>query len=119
MQTPVNPFKQALREQRAQIGLWLGLGGATATEICAGAGVDWLLIACIRLAVVIHRARDARGLPPVTLQREGRGFTVTTAPGWLQKLPLTAAALEEERRQWQGLGRALYIRALSLRAPTS
>ena len=59
------------------------------------------------------------GLPPVTLQREGRGFTVTTAPGWLQKLPLTAAALEEERRQWQGLGRALYIRALSLRAPTS
>lgn len=44
MQTPVNPFKQALREQRAQIGLWLGLGGATATEICAGAGFDWLLI---------------------------------------------------------------------------
>ena len=79
--------------------------------------VDWLLIACIRLAVVIHRARDARGLPPVTMHREGRGFTVTTAPGWLQKLPLTAAALEEERRQWQGLGRALYIRALSLRAP--
>ena len=51
------------------------------------------------------------------MHREGRGFTVTTAPGWLQKLPLTAAALEEERRQWQGLGRALYIRALSLRAP--
>ena len=44
MQTPVNPFKQALREQRAQIGLWLGLGGTTATEICAGAGFDWLLI---------------------------------------------------------------------------
>ena len=65
----------------------------------------------------IFRARDARGLPPVTMHREGRGFTVTTAPGWLQKLPLTAAALEEARRQWQGLGRALYIRALSLRAP--
>jgi exopolyphosphatase/guanosine-5'-triphosphate,3'-diphosphate pyrophosphatase len=81
--------------------------------------VDWLLIACMRLAVVIHRARDARGLPPVTMQREGRGFTVTAAPGWLQKLPLTAAALEEERRQWQGLGRALYIRALSLRVPTT
>jgi 4-hydroxy-2-oxoheptanedioate aldolase len=44
MQTPVNPFKQALREQRTQIGLWLGLGGSTATEICAGAGFDWLLI---------------------------------------------------------------------------
>ncbi|GAB1460978.1 hypothetical protein MASR2M50_27530 [Thauera sp.] len=77
--------------------------------------VDWLLIACMRLAVVIHRARDARGLPPVTLRREGRGFSLTAAPGWLQKLPLTAAALDEEQRQWQGLGRALYIRALSLR----
>ena len=83
------------------------------------ASVDWLLIACLRLAVVIHRARDARGLPPATLQREGRGFSLTTAPGWLQKLPLTAAALEEERRQWQGLGRSLYVRALSLRTPVA
>jgi exopolyphosphatase/guanosine-5'-triphosphate,3'-diphosphate pyrophosphatase len=81
--------------------------------------VDWLLIACLRLAVVIHRARDARGLPPVTLRREGRGFSLTAAPGWLQKLPLTAAALDEEQRQWQGLGRALYIRALSLRTPVA
>ena len=78
--------------------------------------VDWLLIACMRLAVVIHRARDARGLPALTLRREGRGFSLTAAPGWLQKLPLTAAALDEEQRQWQGLGRALYIRALSLRS---
>jgi exopolyphosphatase/guanosine-5'-triphosphate,3'-diphosphate pyrophosphatase len=78
--------------------------------------VDWLLIACLRLAVVIHRARDARGVPPLTLRREGRGFSLTAAPGWLQRLPLTAAALEEEQRQWQGVGRALYIRALSLRS---
>ncbi|HVZ42721.1 MAG TPA: HpcH/HpaI aldolase/citrate lyase family protein [Ramlibacter sp.] len=44
MQTPVNPFKQALKERRAQIGLWLGLGDPYAAEICAGAGFDWLLI---------------------------------------------------------------------------
>lgn len=44
MQTPVNPFKQALRERRAQIGLWLGLADHYTTEICAGAGFDWLLI---------------------------------------------------------------------------
>ncbi len=76
--------------------------------------VDWLLIACMRLAVVIHRARDARGLPPVThAAARGGASAVTTAPGWLQNLPLTAAALDEEQRQWQGLGRGLYIRALS------
>jgi 4-hydroxy-2-oxoheptanedioate aldolase len=44
MQTPTNPFKQALVEKRAQIGLWLGLADAYSAEICAGAGFDWLLI---------------------------------------------------------------------------
>lgn len=44
MQSPVNPFKQALQEKRAQIGLWLGLASPYTTEICAGAGFDWLLI---------------------------------------------------------------------------
>ncbi|MDB5870714.1 MAG: 4-hydroxy-2-oxo-heptane,7-dioate aldolase [Ramlibacter sp.] len=44
MQTPINPFKQALREKRAQIGLWVGLADHYTTEICAGAGFDWLLI---------------------------------------------------------------------------
>lgn len=44
MQTPVNPFKQALAERRPQIGLWQGLASAYTAEICAGAGFDWLLI---------------------------------------------------------------------------
>ncbi|WP_048438034.1 aldolase/citrate lyase family protein [Caenimonas sp. SL110] len=44
MHTPVNPFKQALREKRTQIGLWVGLADHYATEICAGAGFDWLLL---------------------------------------------------------------------------
>jgi len=76
---------------------------------------DWLLIACLRLAVVIHRARDKRGLPPVKIAREGRGFSVNTAAGWLQKLPLTAAALEEEQRQWLSVGRGLFIRSAAVR----
>lgn len=44
MQTPINPFKQALANQQAQIGLWLGLADPYCAEICAGAGFDWLLI---------------------------------------------------------------------------
>lgn len=44
MQTPINPFKRALTERRAQIGFWLGLADAYSAEICAGAGFDWLLI---------------------------------------------------------------------------
>ncbi|MBK7517384.1 MAG: 4-hydroxy-2-oxoheptanedioate aldolase [Betaproteobacteria bacterium] len=44
MQTPINPFKQALREGRVQIGLWVGLADAYAIEAMAGTGFDWLLI---------------------------------------------------------------------------
>ena len=44
MPAPRNSFKAALKEGRAQIGLWLALTSAYAAEICGGAGYDWLLI---------------------------------------------------------------------------
>lgn len=44
MKTPANTFKQAIANKQAQIGLWLGLANAYSTEICAGAGFDWLLL---------------------------------------------------------------------------
>ncbi|MDR3453720.1 MAG: 4-hydroxy-2-oxoheptanedioate aldolase [Rhodoferax sp.] len=44
MQTPVNPFKKALADKRAQIGLWLSLADPYSAELCAGAGFDWLLV---------------------------------------------------------------------------
>ena len=44
VQTLVNPFKRALQNKQPQIGLWLGLADSYSTEICAGAGFDWLLI---------------------------------------------------------------------------
>ena len=44
MNTPVNTFKQALRERRPQIGLWMGLASAYTAEVCALAGFDWLVI---------------------------------------------------------------------------
>lgn len=44
MQTPRNPFKQALAEGRTQIGLWLALASAYSAELLAGAGFDWLLL---------------------------------------------------------------------------
>jgi 4-hydroxy-2-oxoheptanedioate aldolase len=44
MQTPVNLFKQRLSNKQAQIGLWVSLANPYSTEICAGAGFDWLLL---------------------------------------------------------------------------
>ena len=44
MKIPQNSFKQELREDRVQYGLWLGLSSPVAAELCACAGFDWLLI---------------------------------------------------------------------------
>ena len=44
MKTPLNRFKQALQQDTPQIGLWLGLTHTDATEICALAGFDWLVL---------------------------------------------------------------------------
>lgn len=67
MQTPINSFKQALADKRAQIGLWLGLAGSYSTEICAGAGFDWLLIdgehAPNDLQSILQQAQIIAGYP--------------------------------------------------------
>ncbi len=41
---PPNTFKQALKEGRPQIGLWVGLADPYAAEALAGTGFDWLAI---------------------------------------------------------------------------
>jgi len=40
---PVNKFKQAIKANQQQIGLWCSLSNHFAVEVVAGAGFDWLL----------------------------------------------------------------------------
>ena len=44
MDLPRNSFRDALREGRQQIGLWVGLADANAAEALAATGYDWLLL---------------------------------------------------------------------------
>jgi len=44
MDLPTNPFKQALRRGKPQIGLWVGLADAYVAELLATAGFDCLVI---------------------------------------------------------------------------
>jgi len=44
MDVPINRFKQALREGKPQIGLWLAMGDPISAELCAGSGFDWLVL---------------------------------------------------------------------------
>ncbi|HWA37108.1 MAG TPA: HpcH/HpaI aldolase/citrate lyase family protein [Burkholderiales bacterium] len=44
MELPVNGFKRALRDGKAQIGLWSSLSSNYSVEVIAGAGFDWILL---------------------------------------------------------------------------
>ena len=72
--------------------------------------VEWLLIFCLRTPVVLHRARDAHALPPIAAAATPKSYQLSVPAGWLAEVPLTAAALEEDARQWGGLGVNLKIR---------
>lgn len=72
---------------------------------------DWKLILCLRLAVLLNRARDDSPIPQLSVHEEHAGFTVGCPAEWLETSPLTAAALEEEGRQWSAVGKSLRVRA--------
>ncbi|MBV6476692.1 MAG: exopolyphosphatase [Rhodocyclaceae bacterium] len=74
---------------------------------------DWLLIFSLRLAVILHRTRDDAPFPSIGVKRNERGFTLGVDPHWLAVSPLTAAALEEEGRQWAALGMDFRIKPRS------
>ncbi|RRD58535.1 2-dehydro-3-deoxyglucarate aldolase [Comamonadaceae bacterium OH2545_COT-014] len=55
--TPTNRFKQALAARQTQIGFWLNLSDLSSTEICAGAGFDWLLVDTEHAPNDLHRVQ--------------------------------------------------------------
>lgn len=73
---------------------------------------EWMLILALRLAAILHRAREggSRRIRAVRLERAETGFLIHADSEWLADSPLTAAALQEEIKQWAGLGMALAIR---------
>ncbi|MRR51554.1 MAG: exopolyphosphatase [Rhodocyclaceae bacterium] len=71
---------------------------------------DWQLIFCLRIAALLHRARDDAPLPRIDAGFSEKGYQLTVEESWIGASPLTAAALEEEKRQWDSLGMPLRLR---------
>lgn len=72
---------------------------------------DWILIFSLRTAALLHRTRDDRELPSLRAVLIPGGFELQVDGAWLKQAPLTAAALEEEVRQWSGVGLELKLRS--------
>ena len=49
-------------------------------------------------------------VPAIRIRRTKTGFAITAPRMWLQVNPLTARALEEEPREWKGVGVSVTVR---------
>jgi exopolyphosphatase/guanosine-5'-triphosphate,3'-diphosphate pyrophosphatase len=72
-------------------------------------GAD-LLLASGRAAAPGARRRTAAS--PLRVRGDSTGFAVDVPADWLDASPLTAAMLEDEERQWSGIGKHLKVRAV-------
>lgn len=70
---------------------------------------EWTLIFCLRIAVLLHRARDDQPPPRLVVRFTKQGFHIDMSAKELEFLPLTAAALAEEARQWTTVGGELRV----------
>ncbi len=75
----------------------------------------WLLVFCLRLAVLLHRTRDDRALPAWRVRLNGAGFLLELPAEWLAENPWTAAALREEAAIWKQVGRDYQVKTATAR----
>jgi exopolyphosphatase/guanosine-5'-triphosphate,3'-diphosphate pyrophosphatase len=74
---------------------------------------NWRLVFCLRLAVLLHRARDDHQLPDVSVKESPVGFQLDIPAAWLDANPITAAALSEETLIWRRIGSKLRIKSVA------
>lgn len=72
--------------------------------------LEWPLIFCLRIAALLHRARDDAPLPELRVRCSAKGYELLLEREWLAAAPLTAAALGEEVLQWASVGIELKVR---------
>lgn len=73
---------------------------------------EWLLIFSLRIAALLHRARDDTPLPELHARFGKKGFELSIDREWLADAPLTASALDEEVGQWASVGIGFKVRGL-------
>lgn len=75
---------------------------------------SWLLILCLRLAVLFHRSRTDLADLPYRLRRGLKGAIFLDLPSeWLAANPLSASAFREEENAWRAIGLDLRVKSRS------
>jgi exopolyphosphatase/guanosine-5'-triphosphate,3'-diphosphate pyrophosphatase len=74
---------------------------------------NWRLVFCLRLGVLLHRAREDQPWPNLTVRESPVGFQLDVPVEWLDANPMTAAALEDESMVWRRIGIKVRLKSVS------
>ncbi|MCX7961305.1 MAG: exopolyphosphatase [Burkholderiales bacterium] len=74
---------------------------------------DWRMVFALRLAALLLRRRAEIELPPLRVSADDEGFALALPEDWLERNPLSAAALESEAGYWRAVGMKFAVAALS------
>ncbi|MBU6271076.1 MAG: Ppx/GppA family phosphatase [Betaproteobacteria bacterium] len=92
-------------EQARMASLALGQGGGL--RKMRGAITDerdWLMLLCLRVAIILHRRRDGEEVPlPALFARAGR-VRIELPAAWAQRHPLSDESLRAEAATWNEVG---------------
>jgi exopolyphosphatase/guanosine-5'-triphosphate,3'-diphosphate pyrophosphatase len=67
--------------------------------------VDWKLLFCLRLAVLLSRRRADVALPDISVDKANGGYEVRLPKAWVASNPLTDYSLTQEAAEWEKIGR--------------
>jgi exopolyphosphatase/guanosine-5'-triphosphate,3'-diphosphate pyrophosphatase len=70
---------------------------------------EWDAVLALRLAVLLNRARNQKPVPQLQLSHLGSGYQIGVPHRLDEDYPLTWALLQEEREQWQQVGKPWQI----------
>ena len=66
--------------------------------------VEWRLLFCLRLSVLLCRRRADVALPAITVKEDGKYFEVRLPKAWVDDNPLTDYNLLREATEWEKIG---------------
>jgi exopolyphosphatase/guanosine-5'-triphosphate,3'-diphosphate pyrophosphatase len=65
---------------------------------------DWLMLLCLRVAIILHRRRDGEEVPLPALFARGGKVRIELPAAWAQRHPLSDESLRAEAATWNEVG---------------
>jgi exopolyphosphatase/guanosine-5'-triphosphate,3'-diphosphate pyrophosphatase len=71
--------------------------------------IDWRMLFCLRLALVLARRRTHEEIPDILVQQTNNGYKISIPKKWLENHPLTEFSLKKEAEDWSKVNREYII----------